>query len=364
MSHYTTLWYHAEHETNSKKQTTRRTSETGSDVVAARQRPERGSAPGGSDAAQCSSLAGCDIPRFCQTQATQARTWSPQLLIGKASETIGKSASTWSACTWLCRRLLDTGANRTFDLEVIWGTLSSQFCLASAATHGLELPEATACGLSTRRRGHCPLEALHLAKDKKSGASWGRHSYLKMRAANRWCARSNAPGPRGGKHPKPAPAFNIGNASTLWGHCSSPPKDARSGCAPRPISGRSRVNKLLLSCAICCRPYAARLCWCGIRHRFINAKKCRHFWLNIRVFTFILFLPTRRNSIRSSLFGRKPMNIWQAKLLRISSNWWHWYAPLCIALVDRSLGCGHAFMLQSCLGSIEGCDINFTKFNS
>lgn len=313
MSHYTNLWHHAKHETNKKKQTTGNTPETGPGVVATRPWPERSRASCGCNPTHCSSVAGSGTPWFGQTQASHALGGTSVLLIGQASNPIRSSPTAWGTGVWLCRRLLDASAHRARDLEVVRDTLSSRFRLARFAAHGLELPKAATGSLPARRRSHCPLAALHLAKDKKSGTSWALRSYLKMKAASRWCAHSSTPGPRAGKHPASGRPFNTTNALTFWVHCSSRPKAAKSNCAPKCTSIRSPGRKSLPSCVTCCESSVAPSCWCGTRLRFINARKCKRFWRNIRVFTFILFPPTRQNSIPSSLCGHKPMNIWQAR---------------------------------------------------
>ena len=145
---------------------------------------------------------------------TEEASGASEPSIAREREAPGAAIAARRTCARLCRRLLDAEAHRPFDLAAVRHALSSQWGLALVAPHEMELPKAAAPSGPTRRRGHCPLAAVSLATDKKSGAASTRAWFLWTKVASAWSRRSNALGRRAGTRPASAPACNITSAST------------------------------------------------------------------------------------------------------------------------------------------------------
>jgi hypothetical protein len=148
------------------------------------------------------------------TPKTEEASGASVSSIAREREAPGSALAARRTRARLCRRLLDVEAHRPLDRAAVRSALSSQWGLAFAASHEMELPKAAAPSGPTRRRGHFPLAAVSLAADKKSGAASARAWFSWTKVASAWSRRSNALGRRAGTRPASAPACNITSAST------------------------------------------------------------------------------------------------------------------------------------------------------
>src|SRR6266850_6457125 len=92
------------------------------------------------------------------------------------------------------QRAVDLDSHRGGDSGALWGALSPCARLEDPTPLELELSGPRASTHPTRRAGHHPLEALHVAGDKKKPSAWELTSPSWMRAVFGSCPLAAAPG--------------------------------------------------------------------------------------------------------------------------------------------------------------------------
>ena len=182
------------HETSSNSRAIRTAASPSRPFVAAGQksnhhRPDGGCQPGIGVAlgANLSSRGNVGLAR-------PPRSGAPLLPFRRAEDSPRPSLTAWRTSCRVPNRVVDLEAHCQSNLERVSGALPSQRALASLEWHGLELSEAQAPRLSTRRGRDCPLAPLSVAAYKKRPRSWARTWFSWMKVAFCSSPPSNAPG--------------------------------------------------------------------------------------------------------------------------------------------------------------------------
>lgn len=336
---------HRRHETERNRPTTDSTTQTRLGLVAARQRADPSCAQARRDAPRGAIVA--SRSQMFQAQAHSKTSRTSVSFIRGAIEASGEILAPRRTRARLCGRLLDVGPHCSSDPAPIRRALSSQRSLACVAPNAVELPKAPASRRPTRRRGDCPLVALPVAADKKSGGNSARAWFLWTKVASVWSRRSNALGLRAGRPRLSVPACNITIVSTPSPAWSFRLVDARSNFAFRYVVAVSRGNKSLLFSSICSTSCVARSSWFGIMHRFTSAGPFRTFSLNSHACMSTTFPLMRLNSIRWNSSGHR----W-TPISRTASLFGSTISGLCFGALWHAYGVhlldsGPASMLQA-----------------
>ena len=126
--------------------------------------------------------------------ARPPRSGAPRLPFRRAEDSPRPSLTAGRPSGRVPNRVVDLEAYCQSNLERISGALPSQRAVAPLAWNGLELSEARAPCLSTRRGRDCPLAPLSVAAYKKRPRSWARTWFSWMKVAFCSSPTSNAPG--------------------------------------------------------------------------------------------------------------------------------------------------------------------------
>jgi hypothetical protein len=263
----------------------------------------------------------------------------------------------------LPHRVVDAGANCQGDRAAISCPLSSTRGMVPPAHDGVELPETRPPGAATRRSGHCPVAAVHLAPYKKrlrgSGRSWfswtkvgfclslisSARGRLKARPQSVPCATKKAESMR----LVPWPYRPSANA---WPSTSS--------------FGRATLTAWRLSAfsTTCCAIYMAPSSCCGIAAPFIGASWSKTSCSGLPASTSSTSRPTRLNLIPLSMGGIAPMTPWPTVLHKPPRTFTPGSVLLCASSSRHSRFCGLASTLPIYPGHDEACSFTFTKLSS
>ena len=201
-------------------------------------------------------MAGCRTEWRHGRLAGQARSRPPSQVEPMGTPQIAGLAPKGGARLWVPQRPLDTEKDCFGDPEGIRRAVSPQPCLAHPARRGLVLSSPRTACHPARRQGHCALESVQVAPDKKKPKDLGPISPSSMKAAFCSFPHGVARGGRRGTRPLFATATNM-TASRRWAHSPSPPSTPTWAFTCASSRTISRPPMWPSFCGTCCSTCAA-----------------------------------------------------------------------------------------------------------
>jgi hypothetical protein len=233
---------------------------------------------------------------------SQADPWPPAPVDRPAVHSAGRALAPGGHSPWLRQRAVDLTADRGGDPGAFWGALSPGTRVEALAPLGLELSGARTPGEPTRRTGHCALEALHMARDKKKPDAWEPTWPSWMKVAFSSSRPAAAPGhPRGIRPSLPTTTGMTG--SQPWRLSPSRRSASMWACTSASSRTTSKPSMWPSSSARSCSIFGGPSSYCGTAARFIGGQPLRRCARPTPGCTWKSSRPTRRNSIPRSRCG-------------------------------------------------------------
>lgn len=270
------------------------------------------------------------LPEFCRALVAgipaQGQTWltsntcsRPTVpVIREGKEIIGETAGARATGGGILDRRVDIEADRGNDPDRIRRSLPSWACMEGVAErNGVELPEAGATRVRTKRRGHRALETLRMAGYKKTLANLVPIWPFWMKAASCLSRMSARRGHPKGRHR----TFITGTGTTESRPFRRSPsrRDAiGSDCIFTFTLPTLPPMRWLLSCMPCFDTCADTFSCCGTAARFIGDSPSKSSFARILVSTPFAFRLMLRNLTLTSSSGRKPNMISPTALQKTS----------------------------------------------
>lgn len=228
---------------------------------------------------------------------------SAQAVSSRATQPIGDPSVRSAGCR-VSDRPLDFEAYYPNHSQALWGSVSSQSCMAVASGNGMELPEARTPGFTEKRERGRPLEGLPVAPYKKRpkdlGPIWSSSMSLASYLFPTFVVR-------GLRREKPRCSITFTNRPEFLR--SMPCRCRRGGNAWYFISGSGGATLMAwmfgLFSKSCSSISAAPWCCCGTVGPSTGVKKSSGFLSIIRGFMWNTFRPMLPSLIPLNMSGTR-----------------------------------------------------------